>query len=219
MPRDPENIVLDLERVLGYGSVAAPYVLVGHSLGGLIVQRFARRHPERTAGMVLIDATHEDQFRRLEEAVLRSAGGPQPRLVLRGSAFVPTGLPDEVQRLAGSFRNRAESLIAARSELVGLRRSEPQAATSASMPDVPLVVISHRLKAPAASPRAGELEAIWMGLQRELAALTPRSRHLLASTGDHYVHIREPDMVVEAVRGVVEQHRHGGPQRLAPPAR
>ncbi|HEX7034273.1 MAG TPA: alpha/beta hydrolase [Pseudomonadales bacterium] len=210
LPRDPTHIVHDLEQVLGYGSVAAPYVLVGHSLGGLIVQHFARLHPERTAALVLIDATHEDQFRRLEEVVLRSAGGRGARLVAGGLVAGPDGLPDDVQRLANAFRTRAHSIIAARSELTALRRAPRPASVPERMPDVPLVVISHRRKLPAASPRAEELEAIWMTLQRDLAALTPRSTHLIAATNDHYVHIREPETVIRAVRDLVEQCRHGG---------
>lgn len=210
LPRDPTRIVRDLEGLLGYGSVAAPYVLVGHSLGGLIVQRFARLHPERTAALVLIDATHEDQFRRLEEAVLRSTRDRGARLVASGSLAVPDGLPDDVQQLANAFRTQAHSIIAARSELDALRRAERPATTPDRMPDVPLVVISHRQRVPAASPRAEELESIWMTLQRDLAALTSRSTHVIATTNDHYVHIREPDTVINAVRGLVEQYRRAG---------
>jgi pimeloyl-ACP methyl ester carboxylesterase len=210
LPRDSANIVHDLEQVLGYGSVAAPYVLVGHSLGGLIVQHFARRHPKRTAGMVLIDATHDDQFRRLEAVVIGSASRRYRRLMMRGSYYVPEGLPEDVRQLAETFRTRAQSIIAARSELSYLRRSDRPAATSGRMPDVPLVVISHRPILPATSTRASELEEMWMALQRDLVALTPRSQHLIATTNDHYVHIQEPGMVIDAVRGVVEQHRLAG---------
>jgi hypothetical protein len=52
-----------------------------------------------------------------------------------------------------------------------------------------------------------------MELQNELAALTRRSEHVIARTGDHYIHIREPETVIAAVHGVVEQHREGGLHR------
>jgi hypothetical protein len=51
---------------------------------------------------------------------------------------------------------------------------------------------------------------MWMEMQLDLAALTPQSKHVIASTGDHYVHIREPEIVVDAVRDIVEQHRLEG---------
>src|SRR5690606_29821010 len=120
MPRNAKSIVSDLEQLLGNGSVAAPYVLVGHSLGGLIVQHFARQNPDRTAGLVLVDATHEDQFRRLQETVV-PAGSRQTRrwsLVTTTDSYkIPDGLPEEIRRLAGAFVVRPQSIVVVRSEL------------------------------------------------------------------------------------------------------
>ena len=207
MPRDADNIVEDLERLLGNASVAAPYVLVGHSLGGLIVQKFARQHPERIAGLVLVDATHENQFRRLEEAITAMEGARRRSLLTMSDSYqVPEGLPDGVRTLAAAFVARAQSIVVLRSELSFLRNS-PGSATPVALPDVPVVVISHRLESPAPATRGGRFEQTWMELQNELAALAPRSEHVIARTGDHHIHIREPETVIGAVRGVVEQHR------------
>jgi hypothetical protein len=85
------------------------------------------------------------------------------------------------------------------------------------LPDVPLVVISHRMVTPAASPREGRWEEMWMEMQLDLVSLTPQSKHVIASTGDHYVHIREPEIVIDAVRDVVEQHRLEGHGRSISP--
>ena len=213
LPRNADNIVRDLEQLLGNGSVAAPYVLVGHSLGGLIVQKFARQHPGRIAGLVLVDATHEDQFRRLKEAVTPVNGARRwSSLTISDSYRVPEGLPEDVRLLAGAFVARAQSIVVLRSELSFLRNSS-RAAASGALPDVPLVVISHRLASPAPATREGRFEQTWMELQNELAALTRRSEHVIARTGDHYIHIREPETVIAAVHGVVEQHREGGLHR------
>lgn len=211
LPRDSEHIVRDLEQLLGNGSVAAPYVLVGHSLGGLIVQRFARQHPQRIAGLVLVDATHEDQFRRLEEAVTPPSGNARSwaLLTMRDSYKVHEDLPEDVRRLAGAFVARAQSIVVVRSELSFLRKTARPAAAG-DLPDVPLVVISHRVITPAASTREGRLADMWMEMQLELAALTRHSKHVIAATDDHYVHIREPETVIDAVRGVVEQYRRQG---------
>jgi pimeloyl-ACP methyl ester carboxylesterase len=209
MPRDAKSIVSDLEQLLGNASVAAPYVLVGHSLGGLIVQHFARQNPQRTAGLVLVDATHEDQFRRLRETVV-PAGSSRTRrwslVTTTDSYAVPEGLPEEIKRLAGAFTARAQSIVVVRSELSFLRTSAPHS-SAAWLPDVPMVVISHRLVAPADATREGHFEKTWMELQQELAALTRQSQHVIATTGDHHIHIAEPQTVIDAVRGVVEQYR------------
>ena len=217
LPRDSENIVRDLERLLGNGSVAAPYVLVGHSLGGLIVQHFARQNPQRVAGMVLIDATHEDQFRRLRESVIPS-GNPRRTILVTGDArYVPEGLPEDIRLLAGGFSERPKSIVVVHSELSFLNNGT-RPATTGALPDVPLVVISHRMMTPAASPREGRWEEMWMEMQLDLVASTGRSKHVIASTGDHYVHIREPGIVIDAVRDIVEQHRLEGDGRDAGPA-
>ncbi|MGH8196425.1 MAG: alpha/beta fold hydrolase [Woeseiaceae bacterium] len=207
LPRDSEHIVSELEQLLGNGSVAAPYVLVGHSFGGLIVQRFARQHPQKIAGLVLVDATHEDQFRRLEEAVTPS--GHAYRWSLRtvlDSYNAPEGLPEDVRLLAGAFAARAQSIVVVRSELNFLRNGT-RAAAAGDLPDVPVIVISHRVMTPATSARKGRMAEMWMEMQLELAARARRSTHVIAATDDHYVHIREPETVIEAVRAVVEQHR------------
>src|SRR5690606_36767095 len=123
MPRNAHNIVRDLERRLGNASVAAPYVLVGHSLGGLIAQQYARRNPQRTAGIVLVDATHENQFRRLEE-VVRPAGNKRWSIVTRpGPHRIPGGLPEQIERLASAFEAMPQSIVVSRSELSALQRA------------------------------------------------------------------------------------------------
>ena len=60
--RDGAHIVGELRTLLRNRNLEPPYVLVGHSLGGLYMQLFARRHPEEVAGLVLVDSTHPTQF-------------------------------------------------------------------------------------------------------------------------------------------------------------
>jgi pimeloyl-ACP methyl ester carboxylesterase len=217
LPRDSENIVRDLEQLLGNGSVAAPYVLVGHSLGGLIVQHFARQNPQRVAGIVLVDATHEDQFRRLRESVMPSGNARRAFLVTGDAMYVPAGLPEDIRLLASGFSGRPQSIVVVRSELSFLHKGTRPAVTG-DLPDVPLVVISHRMATPAATPRQGRWEEMWMEMQLDLVALTQRSKHVIASTGDHYVHVREPGLVIDAVRDIVDQHRLEGDGRAVGPA-
>jgi pimeloyl-ACP methyl ester carboxylesterase len=210
LPRNAERMVSDLEQMLGNGSVAAPYVLVGHSLGGLIVQHFARKNPQRIAGLVLVDATHEDQFRRLDETVALAATTRWSHLEMYDSYDVPEGLPEDVTLLARAFVARPQSIVVVRSELRFLRESSgPAAPETGTLPDVPLVVISHRLLTSAESGRNDGFEETWMEMQQALAARIPGSRHVIAATHDHYIHIREPQTVVDAVQDIVQRHRRG----------
>jgi len=62
-PRDGNTIIEELRRNLRDTGIAPPYVLVGHSLGGLYMQFYARRYPQEIAGLVLVDSTHPEQLK------------------------------------------------------------------------------------------------------------------------------------------------------------
>ncbi len=68
-PRDGRAIVADLAALLSQLGEPAPYILVGHSMGGLMVRLFALTHPDRTAGVVLVDAVTPD--------IMKTRGGPR----------------------------------------------------------------------------------------------------------------------------------------------
>jgi pimeloyl-ACP methyl ester carboxylesterase len=61
-PRDGEHIVQELRQLLRSQGLAPPYILLGHSLGGLYMQVFARRHPEEVSALILVDSTHPRQL-------------------------------------------------------------------------------------------------------------------------------------------------------------
>lgn len=61
-PRDGNTIVEELRATLRSNGISPPYLLVGHSIGGLYVQLYARRYPDEVAGMVLVDSTHPAQL-------------------------------------------------------------------------------------------------------------------------------------------------------------
>ena len=66
-PGTAANAVDDLHRLLAAASIKPPYVLVGHSLGGLYMQLFADRYRSEVAGMVLVDPVSFDQGRRYDQ--------------------------------------------------------------------------------------------------------------------------------------------------------
>src|SRR5690606_34429958 len=64
-PRDSEQVATELHALLSEAGVTGDLILVGHSLGGLYTQYYARRYPEQVAGIVLVDAVHPEQSLRM----------------------------------------------------------------------------------------------------------------------------------------------------------
>jgi pimeloyl-ACP methyl ester carboxylesterase len=205
-PRDSATIARELQELLGHGGVAPPYVLVGHSFGGFNVRLFASEHPDETAALVLIDSSHEQQFERFDQAGLTSAAPRAGEIIIGNPAVVPASLPDDLQALARSFTMRAGFMAALRSELGNLRNSAAELRAAGPLPDVPLIVISHRVREDGRSVRRDKL---WMDMQQELATRTTRAQLVIADTDDHYVQLVEPDIVVTAIRTVLAETRTG----------
>lgn len=205
-PRDSARISRELEILLGNASVPAPYLLVGHSFGGFNVRLYSHNNPQQVAGLVLVDPSHEDQFRRFEEADVGSTA-PRHGSFIVGNAFqVPDALPEEVVPVAQSFAITRSNMAAFRSELLHLRSSAKQLRNT-SLPDIPVVVISHRIDEAAASAIEAKREKIWMDMQSDLARRALRGKHVVSAMDDHYVHLSQPQLVVDSIRDVIERSR------------
>lgn len=124
-PRDAKQITGELRTALGNAEIGGPYVMVGHSIGGLLAKVFADRYPEDTAGLVLVDSSHPEE---LERSIRQRNGLPQLEQALKRAsrrslfdvlgdgvlaAAVP-GLPqkeaDEMKSLLSSHKSWQEIL-------------------------------------------------------------------------------------------------------------
>jgi len=170
----PDAVVATLERLLAASAEGPPYILVGHSYGGMIVRLFAARFPDRVRGMILIDSSHEDQQRRF--AALDPSGVPPP--ATRFEAF----------DLAATSRALAADAWRSTMPLIVLTRTAPPADASRSGQS---------------GPPPAESYAVWLDLQRELATRSPRGEHIIALHSGHYIQNDEPQLVVDSVRRVL----------------
>lgn len=193
-PRTIQDIARDLHALLLHASIPGPYVLVGHSMGGLTVRFYREHYPEEVAGMVLLDASHEEQRERL-------------------LATLPPEQEDELSHLAHlrhilSTRwndpNKNEEKFDHRANSALMRHCH-------SLDDLPLMVISrgHSDRDPAKFPPGvvEEIELTWLQMQRELARLSSKSQHMRAEKSGHMLNRDVPDLVVEAICQVVLQIR------------
>ncbi len=205
MPRDSVNISQELDVLLGNAGVPAPYLLVGHSFGGLTVRLYSYLNPRKVAGLVLVDSSHEDQYRRFEAAGVK-ASAPRGQSFFIGNAFqIPAALPNDVAPVARSFAESRRSMVALLSELRHIRNSARQIRSMRMLSNIPLVVISHRVHDSPETNARTRRDRLWLDMQAELARRSTRGRHIIAATNDHYVHLSEPQIVVDSIRFVIDQ--------------
>lgn len=225
---DATSIVADLHEALDLLGISGPIVLAGHSIGGVYVRHYASLHPERVAGLVFIDSSHEDQEARLPEPVADMMASMQLAMtaVAFGSRFglvraasragvlpegalpIPSGTaPPEVLEM----RVRSSVLRSMAREYGAIPESVEQSLESGSdFGDTAILVLSaSRLPPmpPAMAPYADEMQATWAELQAEFATYSSDTRHLVVEGAGHYIHWDRPDIVIEEVTAMFEAIR------------
>lgn len=206
-PRTISNITGELRDLLGTAQVGPPYVLVGHSFGGLIVQVYASRFPDEVAGMVLVDSSHPDLARRTGS--LDRMGRVAFRLKLlaplgiaRFIIDVPSGNPESrpssVREMEKELLATTRSFRVMASELEGLRESLNQ--TTEDRPRLgrkPLVILTEGQR---------KME-FWHAMQERFTELSDSSEWQVVNEAGHFIHQDKPEIVVDAVRRVVASAR------------
>ncbi len=211
LPRTSERIVAELHTLLTRAGVPGPYVLVGHSYGGLFVQLYAYTYPHEVAGLVLVDSVHEDQVRYPELQI--TDGGLLPIC----QALAPFGIgrllgdltgyvngvvaeyPPTVQPAAKALFNQTRHCQAVSDEYAAWDESSAQVrAARHPLGHLPLVVLTHGI-----SPLGPQGERDWQALQRDLAGLSSDSVHIIATRSGHYILLEQPDLVIAAIKQVL----------------
>lgn len=178
--RDAATVVNELRQELQNRGVAPPYVLVGHSLGGLYMQYFARHYPDEVAGLVLVDSTHWNQQ------------------LLRGSP-VGTQARDLQPRDAQSRRGTVMLFMPfiARRELADSAQAGEQVHASPAADGFPTIVLSSTGAFLGETPT---MRAQAARLQEDIVTDFPGARHIRVERSGHYIQRDRPDIVVDSVR-------------------
>jgi len=168
------DAVDDLVQALTQRSIDKPILLVGASYGGLVAQLFARLHPDKVAGVVLVDSIHPDLDAEIEK-ILPPAIAQERRDELGGG-------PESIT-------------------FADLLASDSSVNAAPPFPEVPLVVLRHGVpfESSHADFPSAAVESLWAHLEDQLAALSQCSDERVAERSGHRIHQDQPELVLAAI--------------------
>ena len=228
-PSTGANAVADLRRLLSALQVKPPYVLVGHSLGGMYVKLYAETHLAEVAGLVLVDATEEDVYTRNEQVDPgRHAGRPallakfescldaKPADFVEGSELYRmcvSGDPeprfsDALNAIAiEQYKRRAtmSAWVSENENVYSVSADEVRAARR-SLGDIPLILLRREpspLQANEPQAQHDAFEKVKAEVSAETAGLSTRGTVRIVKNTDHYIQLDQPDEVTAAILEVV----------------
>lgn len=210
LPRNAQQFAKELHTLLERANIAGPYVLVGHSLGGLPVRVFVHDYPTDVAGVVLIDSMSPRQAKGSATDTppptpTQSSGFSIVTLPARigltrlfaGPLGYKSGVSPEVQQAYTAFSVTPRSVQTFLDEGTGMPESFIQAGTVKTFGDLPLIVLWARLNK----------QTNWQTMQVELLDLSSNSQQMIADHSDHNIEIDQPEAAVGAIVKMVEQVR------------
>ena len=205
LPRDAEHMAVELHTLLERAGIAGPYVMVGHSLGGIPVRVFAHNYPTEVSGIVLIDSMSPRQGSEhaavAPEQASEASGGLLPTVlariglvrVLAGPLGIVGELPAEIQAQFTAFTVIPRGVQAWADEGASMSASLAQADAIKSLGDVPLTVLTAGLND----------HKDWAAMQAELLQLSSNSRQIVVENSGHGIQIEQPQAAVTAIVDMV----------------
>ena len=225
-PRDSVAVSHDLHRLLQAAGVPGPYVLVGHSLGGFHIRVYNRLYPTEVAGAVLVDTSYEYETNAIPThtvtdlpSVVFHFGVWAAEIVYRvglarlfseppNMQGIPKGFTPQDWIAAHAFQERR--LAETAKEIYVQCKEEAMAA--GGFGDWPLIVLTAALPSKVGTSPVEERkylaeQSIWVEIQANLARLSTKGRQVVVHDARHTIHYDRPDVVIRAVREVVEEVR------------
>jgi pimeloyl-ACP methyl ester carboxylesterase len=231
-PSTSANVVNDLHQLLHAAHVKPPYVLVGHSLGGMHVKLYAELHLSEVAGLVFVDPSHEDlgkgawaidpESRKAYAPYMKALHrclASRPDDFIAGSELVKYCGPfpdphyspaiNEVELQRGKQHGRLQARVSEQ-ENVWFASADQVRAAYRPLGDIPIIVLTHE-----ASPR-GPTETqeqrdaknkLWIDLHDQIAAMSTRGKRLTVKNAGHYIQMDQPQIVIDSILDVVQTSR------------
>ena len=215
-PRTSSQISTELHTLLQNGGEHPPFVLVGHSFGGYNVRVFNGRYPDEVAGLVLVDATQEDQYELLPNSWKQLSAGQLSHWQSQAN-WLPLQIDFGIARLRygkllGSYGYlilQSKYLKARTSELQQIQISAEQARAAGAIGTKPLIVLTgvkqdDALKSALSPEDFVRYQQVWVEtLQPRLAKLSAHGKQIVLPDAGHDIPAQNPKAIVEAVREIM----------------
>jgi pimeloyl-ACP methyl ester carboxylesterase len=204
LPRTAARFSEELHTLLQHADIPGPYVLAGHSSGGLTVRVFAAAYPAEVVGVMLIDSVTPGQGAQADAPTSRgwSSIATLPARIglvrlLAGPLDLKAGMAPEIGNAYVANSVTPRSAQTGVDEFLGMSQGAAEAGVVTSFGELPLIVLS----------RAPNRDVEWDRKQTELVRLSSNSRQLFAQHSGHNIQLEEPDAAVDAIAQMVQQVR------------
>jgi pimeloyl-ACP methyl ester carboxylesterase len=201
MPRTARDLVSDLHALLQAAHLPGPYVFAAHSFGGVFARLYASTYPNEIVGMVLVDA--------LSEKVRAGLTPEQWKLYVNFGFTKPTPGLEKYKDIETLDVNASLDQMEKAGSAKPLRPMPVFVLTQGQPFD-----LSPWQPLPADFP--GALNKAWHTAQDELATLVPNAKQKIATKSSHYIQVQEPQLVVDAIKQVVDTVRNPSAWKTAP---
>jgi pimeloyl-ACP methyl ester carboxylesterase len=223
-PRTAGVIVDELHNLLVNAGIESPYILVGHSLGGIFVREYQYNYPDEVAGLILVDSGDGDLATYMAGTsylqtmnqfidISRTFSGTGLIRVFTGISALfpsepgyetlPTGIPETIQAMMIKTTEAGTVEVAALPIIWDENRAH-----KTSLGELPLTVIVHGYCSSCSKDpvELAKEEAAWLAMQESLASLSNNSELIIADpqTG-HDVQIDQPGLIIEAILRMLEK--------------
>lgn len=203
-------LLMNLHTLLQKAGIPGPYVMVGHSFGGLYTIYFAHRYSTEVVGVVLLDSSHPDQWtstpagQELYQSNARTYSvtsllAQLGLMRLRAKSQAPLGIPDLQNKELLAFSSATKDWDAQAAEFLATKDLDDEVRAIGSLGDMPLFVLT-------ATDHGGpaEMEQAWQELQNELAQLSTNSVHKVLNGARHESLWADPKYASESVAAILK---------------